>query len=138
MTSSKFTKASRRKLWLFRILDWFCLITPLLVYVLYALCSGDALVAQKVAVVSMTMIAIILTAFNVIAQKKLRCPIWIILIGLYVAIKNYLMPLIIILAVTSVLDDLVFTPLISYYKSQLISNKTIDERFPEEKTEENQ
>ena len=138
MASSKFTKASRRKLWLFRILDWFCLITPLLVYVIYALCSGEALVGQKVAVVSMTMIAIILTAFNVIAQKKLRCPIWIILIGLYVAIKNYLMPLIIILAVTSVLDDLVFTPLISYYRSQLISNKAIDERFPEEKTEENQ
>ena len=75
MASSKFTKASRRKLWLFRILDWFCLITPLLVYVIYALCSGEALVGQKVAVVSMTMIAIILTAFNVIAQKKLRCPI---------------------------------------------------------------
>lgn len=138
MASSKFTKASRRKLWLFRILDWFCLIAPLLAYVIYALCSGEALVGQKVAVLSMTMIAIILTAFNVIAQKKLRCPIWIILIGLYVAIKNYLMPLIIILAITSVLDDLVFTPLISYYRSQLISNKAIDERFPEEKAEENQ
>lgn len=135
MASSKFTKASRRKLWLFRILDLICLVAPLLVYIIVALCNGNVLVGQKVAVLSMTMIAIILTAFNVIAQKKLRCPIWIILIGLYVAIRDYLMPLIIILAVTSVLDDLVFTPLISYYRSQLISNKAIDARFPEQENE---
>ena len=80
-------------------------------------------------------LVLILTAFNVIAQKKLRCPIWIVLIGLYVAIRDYLMPLIIILAITSILDDLVFTPIISYYRTKLISNKAIDERFPDEKEE---
>jgi len=49
-----------------------------------------------------------------------------------VAIRDYLMPLIIILAITSVLDDLVFTPLISYYKTKLISNKAIDERLQQD------
>lgn len=78
------------------------------------------------------MIAIMLTIFNTVAQKKLRCPIWIVLIGLFVAIRDYLMPLIIILAITSVLDDLVFTPVISYYKTKLISNKAIDERLPDD------
>jgi len=132
MASSRFTKECRFKLWFFRILDWICLAAPLIIYVIIALSSGDAIVAQKVAVVSTTMVALILTAFNVISQKKLRCPIWIVLIGLFVAVRDYLMPLIIILAITSVLDDLVFTPLISYYKTKLISNKAIDERLPEE------
>lgn len=131
MASSKFTKECRFKLWFFRILDWVCLAAPLIVYVIMAL-AGGAVVAAKVAVVSTVMVALILTAFNILAQKKLRCPIWIILIGLFVAIKQYLLPLIIILAITSVLDDLVFTPLISYYKTKLISNKAIDERIEDE------
>ena len=132
MASSKFTKSCRRKLWLFRALDIICLVAPLLIYVIIALVNQDALVVQKVAVVSTAMIAIMMTAFNVIAQKNLRCPIWIILIGLFVAIRDYLMPLIIILAITSVLDDLVFTPLIGYYRTKLISNKAMDERMPED------
>lgn len=131
---SKYTKECRFKLWLFRILDWVCLALPVIVYIIIAL-SGGALVAQKVAVVATTMVAIILTVFNIIAQKRLRCPIWIVLIGLYIAIQKYLMPLIIILAVTSVLDDLVFTPLISYYRTKLIANKAMDERLPDEPEE---
>jgi len=82
------------------------------------------------------MVAIILTVFNIVAQKRLRCPIWIMLIGLFVAIKEYLLPLIIILAITSILDDLVFTPLITYYKTKLISNKAMDERLPDEEDED--
>ena len=38
------------------------------------------------------------------------------------------MPLIIILAVTSILDDLLFTPLIHYYYTQTVASKTIDKR----------
>lgn len=133
MKGSKFTRDCRRKLWFFRILDWLCLAAPLIIYIIIALANGEAVVAQKVAVVSTAMIAIMLTIFNTVAQKKLRCPIWIVLIGLFVAIRDYLMPLIIILAITSVLDDLVFTPVISYYKTKLISNKAIDERLPDEK-----
>lgn len=132
---SKYTKDSRFKLWLFRILDGLCLVTPLLIYVIIALCGG-AVVAAKVAVVSTVMVAIILTVFNIVAQKRLRCPIWIMLIGLFVAIKEYLLPLIIILAITSILDDLVFTPLITYYKTKLISNKAMDERLPDEEDED--
>lgn len=133
--SSKYTRECRFKLWFFRILDWICLFMPLIIYICVALSSGEAIVAQKVAVVSTTMVAIILSVFNVISQKKLRCPIWIILIGLFVAIRDYLMPLIIILAITSVLDDLVFTPVISYYRTKLIANKAMDERLPNEKEE---
>lgn len=128
MASSKYTKECRAKLWILRILDWICLFLPLLIYICIALSSNGVLAIQKVAVVGSVAIAAILTAMNVIAQKRLRCSIWIIVLGLYIAVKEYLLPLIIILAITSILDDLVFTPLIHKYYTKLQANETIDER----------
>ena len=128
MAQSTFTKNCRIKLWLYRILDWICLFAPVLVYICIALFSGGVAVLGKVSIVATVIIALVLTVINIIAQKRLRCPIWIILIGLYIAIQQYLMPLIIILAVTSVMDDLLFTPLIHYYYTKLVASKTIDER----------
>lgn len=136
MAASEFTKSCRRKLWLFRILDWLCLITPILIYVVIALSNDGIKVGYKVTLMSMLIIAIILCVVNVLAQKRLRCPIWIILIGLYVAMRDYLMPLIIILAVVSILDDLVFTPLIHYYYTKTVASKTIDQREAAEKSKE--
>lgn len=128
MAASNFTKVCRAKLWLFRILDWLCLCTPLIVYIIIALCNDGIKVGYKLAVVSTLFIAIILTIVNIISQKRLRCPIWIIIIGLFIAIRDYLMPLIIILAIVSILDDLVFTPLIHYYYTKTVASKTIDQR----------
>ena len=128
MAASSFTKSCRRKLWLCRILDWVCLCAPLIVYFIIALCSEGIQVGYKLTMVATLLIAMILTIINVVAQKRLRCPIWIMLIGLYVAIREWLLPLVIILGVVSVLDDLVFTPLIHYYYTKTVASKTIDQR----------
>ena len=132
MACSEFTKCCRRRLWFFRILDWVCLSLPLLVYLSMALADDGIKVGYKVAVVGTLVIAVILTIFNIIAQKRLRCPIWIILIGLFVAIRDHLLPLIIILSVVSVLDDLVFTPIIHYYYTKTVASKAIDQRLEAE------
>lgn len=136
MAQSEYTKVSRAKLWLYRILDWICLFTPVLVYIIIALCGDGVTTIGKVSVVGTVVIALVLTLFNVIAQKRLRCPIWIILIGLFVAIKEWLLPLVIILAVTSIMDDLLFSTLIAHYKAQLEANKAIDQRVPDSKQTE--
>ena len=136
MGRSNFTKRLRTKLWLCRILGWILLFTPVLVYVCIALFSDGVLVAGRVSVVASVLVASMLTAFNVIAQKRMRCPIWILVIGLYVAVRDWLLPLIIILAVTSVLDDLVFTPLISHYKARMEASKVIDDRMGDNVREE--
>ena len=133
MAASAFTKSCRKKLWFFRILDWVCLSLPLIIYLVIALENDGIKVSQKVAVVGTLIVAIILTILNVIGQKRLRCPIWIILIGLFIAIRDQLLPLVIILAIVSVLDDLVFTPIISYYHTKTIASKTIDQRLEAEK-----
>jgi len=129
--SSDITKVTRYKLWLFRALDFLMLFTPLVIYIGIALTGDGITTTGRVSVVGTVAIAGILCVFNVICQKKLRCPLWIVLIGLFVAIRDYLLPLIIILAVTSILDDLLFAPLINYYHTKLIAHKAIDEREPD-------
>jgi len=126
--ASDFTKITRRKLWLYRIIDILVLFAPVAIYVVIALADGNVTTAGKVSVVGSVAIALILSVFNVLAQKRLRCPIWIVLIGLFIAVKDYLLPLIIILAIVTVLDDLCLTPIIQYYREKLVANKAIDER----------
>lgn len=125
---SEFTKVCRRKLWFYRVLDAIILLGPLVYYFFAALCNGNVTGIGKASVVGTVAIAGILTLFNVIAQKRLRCPIWIVLIGLFIAVKDWLLPLIIMLAVASIIDDLFLTPIISYYRTKLIANKAIDDR----------
>lgn len=130
--SSEYTKTVRAKLWLYRILDWLILFLPLVVYAVIAYASDSVTTFRKVALSACLVVALVLTLFNVIAQKRLRCTIWIILIGLYVAIQKWLLPLVIILAVVSILDDLLFTPLVAHYKAKLEASKVYDERKEEE------
>ena len=135
MASSKFTKKSRALLWTWRLIDWLCLFAPLIVYLIIGLVNDNVTTGGKVTLVAMLFIAIILTVINVVAQKHLRCPIWVLLIGIYVAMEKYLMPLVIILAITSILDDLVFTPIIHYYYTQTVASKTMDKREAAEDAE---
>lgn len=137
MATSKFTKKSRALLWTWRIIDWLCLFAPLIIYLIIGLVNDNVTTGGKVTLVAMLFIALILTVINVVAQKHLRCPIWVLLIGLYVAMEKYLMPLVIILAITSILDDLVFTPIIKYYYTQTVASKTMDKREAAEEAEGN-
>ena len=136
MATSKYTKRIRRKVLLLWLADTLLLFLPVLIYVVMALADSGVFMYGKVSVVASVLIAALLTAFNVIAQKRMRCPIWILIIGLFVAIREYLLPLIIILAVTSILDDLVFTPLISHYTVRAKSSKVIDDRMGDNIREE--
>ena len=135
MATSNFTKKSRALLWIWRLIDWLCLFAPLIVYLIIGLVNDNVTTGGKVTLVAMLFIALILTVINVVAQKHLRCPIWVLLIGIYVAMEKYLMPLVIILAITSILDDLVFTPIIHYYYTQTVASKTMDKREAAEDAE---
>lgn len=127
MMKSKFTKKSIKMLWFLRIVDFLLLFAPLLFYIVSALGNPIIGTAQKITVVGTVAIAAIICIFNLLLQKHLRCPIWIIFLGLYFAIDK-LMPLMLMVAGASILDEFIFSPLISYYKTKTIANKTIDSR----------
>lgn len=125
---SKYTKKCRISYWVTAVLNVLLMIVPLAAYVAVAMGSDGVTTGGKVGVVGTVLVALIFTALNLILQRKLRCPIWVVLLGLFIAMKESLMPLIIILAVVSILDDLLFTPLTQYYKTKLIAAKAMDER----------
>ena len=133
---SNYTIRTRRTLWALRALNIICLFVPVIVYVIIALANGGVTAPGKITIVATVMISIILTSFNVITKHNLRCPRWIVLIGLYVAFRESLLPLIIMLAVTSALDDFVFSPLIVHFKNELESSRVIDKRMGSDVREE--
>ena len=129
MASSNFTKRVRRKLWMVRALDWACVALPVVGYVLFGLFSHDVETIKKLVLISMCIISGIVSVTNVFMRQRMRCVVWILIIGLYVAVRELLLPLIIIMAVTAVADDVIFSPLIAYYQAKLASSKTIDQRM---------
>lgn len=127
--TSSFTKRTRFKYWTLKVLQNLLLFLPLMVYIAIALVNPGVIVVEKMVLLSSITVALILTGFNFVAKRNLRSPLWIVVLGLYFAIGQYLMPLIVILAVVSLLDDVIFRPLIGHYRVKLIASKTIDERF---------
>lgn len=129
--ASKLTKDYRIKYWILQAIDKLALFAPLIIYFFIALCDGGVTTGRKVAVVGTVIIALMLTIFNVITRHHLRSPLWVILIGLYVAVKN-LLPLIIIIAIATIADEFILMPLIKTYKIKLESSKVYDEHKEEE------
>lgn len=123
---SQRTKDLSTRLFFLRLIDVVLLVTPVLVYFFKAL-FADGLAYQKVALMGMLVIALVLTGVNILFKFHLKSPIWVILIGIYIALKNIL-PLIVLLAVSICLDELVFVPFIKKTKTQLVANKEIDLR----------
>lgn len=128
MAQSEYTKQCRQKLWIARITDWVILFVPLFGYIVKALADGGVTTTGKVTVVATVLIALILTVFNIFLHRELHCVIWIAIIGLFVAIRDQLLPLIVMLGAASIADELIFRPMIGHMKVELISSKTYDKR----------
>ena len=129
---SDYTKNCLRKMWLYRVIDWILIIGPIFTYVCIGLADGGIATWAKVTMIGCCAAALIVIIVNTILQKRLRCPMWLVLIGLVAAIKNYLLPLIIILSLVTILDDLVLTPLIENYRDKYRASKVQDEREEEQ------
>ena len=136
MKQSEFTKKTRRLYWTFRGLDLACMLAPIVIYAIVALFHNETLVSGRMALSASFVIVILLTILNAVAKLRLRCPVWIFMLGLYVAVKEKLLPLIIILAVMSILSDFILSPLANKYARKLEASKTIDERMGDSVREE--
>lgn len=76
----------------------------------------------------MTFIAAgILTVINVLFKYHIRSTIWILVLGIYFCLDSIL-PLICMIAVGTILDEFILTPLHKKYKNKAIINREIDRR----------
>lgn len=75
----------------------------------------------------MVVIALVLVIINMLFKFKLRSPIWIIVLGCYIAVDN-IIPLLVCISLATILDEFILTPVIKKTKVQYISNREIDKR----------
>lgn len=107
------------------ITSWIITLVPLIVYVVKAFIEGS--IVNKLSLGLMLTSAIILTLINLVAKMHLKTPIWMLVIGIYFCLDN-IMPLLVILVLSTMIDELILTPMAKNYKNKFIINKEIDQR----------
>ena len=69
--------------------------------------------------------ALLLTVINIIAKYSVRSTMWIMFIGIYTVLDN-VMPYLIAIAICTVLDEFLVSPIYHSLKNRYIINKEID------------
>lgn len=123
---SEYTEKLKNKLFWLRFITFILLATPLFYFFVSCLSSG-AESWKKVTLVMTALISLMLIGLNFILKFHLRSPLFFMLIGIHVIMDN-VMVLLVLLAITSLLDEVFLTPWIKKVKAQLIANKEMDKR----------
>lgn len=121
------TKRYRALTWIFLIASVLCNLGPLAFYGIQALCTAD-LVYEKVALATTVFIVLILSCIALVNKVALRSRLWILLIGLWCCLDNFIAPLIVI-ACCQTVDELIITPLKNYFNTRLTIHKELDKRL---------
>jgi hypothetical protein len=119
------TKQCQRLAFLFGFLSFILLLIPFGYYAVVAFMTAG--VVQKLGLGVMFFVAAAVYAFCLLQKYQPRSIIWIMVIGMYIALQN-IMPLIIAVAAVSILDEFIFTPLAKRYRELARTNKEIDRR----------
>ena len=120
------TKTCKCKMIITGILSFLCSFGPLIVFTVMGLVQGEG--KEKI-VLAMTMVGAIIIAL-IAAMKKihLRSTTFILMIGLWIALDR-LLPFILTIAICTIIDELILTPLYKRFKEDYHTNKQIDKRI---------
>ena len=119
------TKKYKIKLNIWRLLSFTLTVLPVIIYTIMGFMDGT--IGEKVSLGICVILALIFVLINIMFKYHIRSTLWVLLIGIYVCIDN-IIPLLIIMAATTIIDEFVLVPLINKYKNKYIVNKEIDLR----------
>ena len=119
------TKKYKIKLNICRLLSFTITVLPVIIYTIKGFMDGS--IGEKVSLGICVILALMFMLINVMFKYHIRSTLWVLLIGIYVCIDN-IIPLLIIMATTTIIDEFVLVPLINKYKNKYIINKEIDLR----------
>ena len=125
--TSDITKKSKSLYIAFSTVSFLLTFGPLIYFVCLGYVNSDV-TREKVTLTVTIVFALVLTIINVLFKYSIRSTIWLILLGIYVCIDN-IVPLLIMLAVGSILDEFLITPLAKMFRSKYKINKEIDKRL---------
>lgn len=119
------TKKCRAKRRFFHIVSILLAYGPILGYLIAGFTISDN--SGKITLTICSIVGIVIALINLLAKYHIRSTIWIILLGIYMVMQD-IQTLIIITAITTILDEFIFTPLYRKYKELTVINKEIDRR----------
>ena len=119
------TKKYKIKLNICRLLSFTLTVLPVIIYTIMGFMDGT--IGEKVSLGICVILALIFVLINIMFKYHIRSTLWVLLIGIYLCIDN-IIPLLIIMAATTIIDEFVLVPLINKYKNKYIINKEIDIR----------
>ena len=125
---STMTKKYKRLSILTFLLSALCSLCPIFIYVIKAFVDNDVQAVNKYTLGIMCSVALVVTLINIVAKLHLRCIPWILLLGIYLCLKN-ITALLVIMAITTIIDELILTPLHKSFKNKYTINKEIDKRL---------
>lgn len=107
------------------LLSFLLTMGPLLVYSIIGLFNAPP---AKAVTLTITLITVLIfTLINLIFKHRIRCTTFVLLAGIYAAL-GHITSLIIIMAITTALDEFVVVPLYHKYKNLYTINNEIDKR----------
>ena len=125
---STMTKKYKKLSILTFLLSAICSLCPILIYVIKAFVDKDVQEVNKYTLGIMCSVALVVTLINIVAKLQLRCIPWILLLGIYLCLKN-ITTLLVIMAITTIIDELILMPLHKSFKNKYTINKEIDKRL---------
>lgn len=122
---SELTKKYRKLSILMWWLSLIVLLTPVSYYVVRAFMIGN--IVEKLSLGCLATAAIIITSISLLRKLRLRSPLWICILGIYVVLDK-IIPLLIMVAIGVILDELILSPLYKKFKDKADDNANADER----------
>ena len=107
------------------IASFILLAGPLTYYLVKAFIQAEP--HQKLALGLAGCMAVILGAINIMMKLNLRSTVWVVLLGISFVL-DHLQTLLILMSISTLVDELVLTPLHKHCKSNYSINREIDKR----------
>lgn len=124
---SQVTKRYKVLSFVFLVLSISVTVFPVAYYVIKAFAEGST--TDKLSMGLFATLAIVLCVVNLMFKLHLRSTIWLLVLGIYIALEA-IMPLMIMVAAGTITDELILTPLYKHFKSKASINHEIDKRIP--------
>lgn len=126
---SPITKKLRKKKYILLAISIMLNVIPMLYFVIEGFVKGDT--KEKVCLSLTGTMALFFLVLNVLFKSHLKRTIFIVILtGIYIAMKDMKI-VFIVLGLSTVADELIISPLYSYYKDKVSNNKDIDKRLGE-------
>lgn len=127
MAMSDVTKKYVHLAIIFSVVSFLLFVGPAGYFIVSAFLCAD-LVVEKVALTATIAVVLILTAFCAINKWLFRSKVWLVVLVLYFLLNNFL-TMILVFAITQILDELIVSPLARHFRHKAGINKEMDKRL---------